>query len=212
MKSYSSALLIFVFCFLAPAQYSFAETIVIETVSGTTTSTSTVTVPSARSIGDTLENKISALLEALNGSINVVTQQAADAPPSHEDTWPQDIIFGTVVGSGTSVPSYANEVPGSTGATCTQSFNVDRSIGDFGPEVFAIQTFLNSMPETQLSAEGPGSPGQETEYFGTATLAAVIRFQALYTTEILVKSNLAAPTGYWGSASRAMANTLQGCK
>lgn len=46
-----------------------------------------------------------------------------------------------------------------------------------GPDVQALQRWLNRDPETQVAGAGPGAVGEETTLFGPATRAAVIRFQ-----------------------------------
>jgi peptidoglycan hydrolase-like protein with peptidoglycan-binding domain len=46
-------------------------------------------------------------------------------------------------------------------------------------EVKKLQIFLNNKPETQISTQGIGSPGQETNRYAYATQDAVKRFQAL---------------------------------
>jgi len=53
------------------------------------------------------------------------------------------------------------------------------SFGDRGAEVRDLQKLLNSNPDTQLADAGPGSPSQETLYFGQLTKDALIRFQTL---------------------------------
>jgi len=76
-----------------------------------------------------------------------------------------------------------------------------------GSEVKRLQQFLNSQGIT-VASEGPGSPGNETEFFGAATFGAVVRFQEKYFDEILKPSNLSGGTGYFGPSSRAFANSL----
>ena len=52
----------------------------------------------------------------------------------------------------------------------------DLILGTISPEVRALQIMLNAKGFI-LAAEGPGSPGQETEKFGLLTRAAVRKFQ-----------------------------------
>jgi peptidoglycan hydrolase-like protein with peptidoglycan-binding domain len=59
-------------------------------------------------------------------------------------------------------------------------FTNNLKIGSEGPEVKALQIFLNQSSSTQVSLSGPGSPWQETSYFGRKTLLAVRRFQKIY--------------------------------
>ncbi len=66
--------------------------------------------------------------------------------------------------------------------------------GQSSPEVVLLQQALNASPQTQIAAEGPGAPGQETSYFGALTLSAVKRFQAL---------NGVPTTGYVGPLTLA---------
>jgi len=94
---------------------------------------------------------------------------------------------------------------------CLGGFTINYSIGSTGIGVKKIQEFLNLNSETQLGTIGAGSPGQETNYFGLATLKAVKKFQALYGANILKSIGLSAPTGYWGPSTRKTANKLAGC-
>ncbi len=59
------------------------------------------------------------------------------------------------------------------------AFKKDLKFGDISPDVAKLQKFLNSDPDTQLSA-GSGSTGQETTYYGAKTADAVLRFQKKY--------------------------------
>ena len=81
-------------------------------------------------------------------------------------------------------------------------------IGSRDPEVKEVQRFLNRFPETRIAESGPGSPGQETDYFGALTAQVVKRFQEKYAEEILKPVGLTNATGYWGAATRAYANEL----
>jgi hypothetical protein len=66
-----------------------------------------------------------------------------------------------------------------------------------------LQKMLNLAKETQVAQSGVGSPGQESNYFGTRTKLAVIRFQELYRKEILTPVGLLRGTGYFGQGSSA---------
>lgn len=67
-----------------------------------------------------------------------------------------------------------------SGVMPVNEITVDRELvfGDSGAEVKDLQVLLNSRSDAQLAEAGPGSPGQETTYFGSLTQGAVVRFQA----------------------------------
>ncbi len=96
-----------------------------------------------------------------------------------------------------------------TGTVTAMQFTENHKMGDKGGEVMNIQKFLNMDPATMVAASGPGSPGNETSYFGPATKAAVIKFQNKYASEILAPVGLSQGTGYWGASTRAKANALE---
>jgi len=66
--------------------------------------------------------------------------------------------------------------------------------GSSGADVKSLQIFLNASADTRVSVSGAGSPGMETTFFGPATHAAVVKFQA--------KNNV-SPIGVVGPATRA---------
>ncbi len=82
------------------------------------------------------------------------------------------------------------------------------SLGESSPAVLSLQKFLNSDPDTRISDTGPGSPGMETNYFGSLTKNAVIRFQEKYKNEILTPVGLSYGTGYVGAMTIKKINAL----
>ncbi len=97
---------------------------------------------------------------------------------------------------------------GSVAGTCSFNFTLNLSMGASNAEVMNVQKFLNMDAATKVAVTGAGSPGNETNYFGSLTKAAVVKFQNKYAAEILTPLGLTAGTGYWGPASRAKANAL----
>lgn len=73
------------------------------------------------------------------------------------------------------------------------AFGQNRRLGNSGPDILLLQKFLNTHGFIIVTT-GPGSPGNETNYFGLKTFQALKKFQA----------SVGLPaTGYFGPMTRA---------
>jgi peptidoglycan LD-endopeptidase LytH len=81
----------------------------------------------------------------------------------------------------------------SVGAT-NPAFSRDLELGSTGPDVRALQQFLNAAGFV-IATEGPGSPGAESEYFGAKTQEALARYQRAV--------GITPASGYFGPKTRA---------
>jgi peptidoglycan hydrolase-like protein with peptidoglycan-binding domain len=79
------------------------------------------------------------------------------------------------------------------------SFTNDFILYDEGLDIFFLQQFLNNN-NFILVSEGPGSPGEETLFFGPYTYGALIQFQKEYTI---------SETGYLGPLTREVINSIR---
>lgn len=101
-----------------------------------------------------------------------------------------------------------NKFSATTGAACsatvtpstpvsTPIFTRSLSQGMTGEDVRSLQQYLNAKGFT-VSTAGAGSPGNETNYFGPATKAAVIKFQ--------IANNIVPAVGFFGPMTRGVIN------
>lgn len=77
-------------------------------------------------------------------------------------------------------------------------FNYNLYLGMTDSSVYFLQKQLNKNSQTQVAQSGPGSPGNETYYFGSLTQAAVKKFQQLH--------GITPVSGYCGPKTRAVLN------
>ncbi len=86
-------------------------------------------------------------------------------------------------------------VPPTTGGGTCPTLSRSLQQGSTGSDVQALQIFLNGYStDTRVSISGAGSPGSESTFFGPATHAAVVKFQA---------KNSVSPIGIVGPQTRA---------
>ena len=78
--------------------------------------------------------------------------------------------------------------------TTACSFSRDLTVGVTGSDVMCLQQFLNASG-FQVSASGAGSPGSESNYFGSRSQAAVAAWQSA--------KGVSPAAGYFGAKSRA---------
>ena len=81
-------------------------------------------------------------------------------------------------------------------------------LGSYGEDVHELQKMLNSDAATRIQEIGPGSPGNETNYFGILTRNAVIRFQEKYRADILTPNGLISGTGFVGQSTLGVLSKL----
>ena len=91
---------------------------------------------------------------------------------------------------------------------CPYTWNRTLNMGSTGTDVRTLQKFLNSHPDTRVSAIGAGSQGFETSYYGPLTGAAVAKFQNKYKSSILTPIGLTTPTTFFGNSTKAKMNSL----
>ncbi|MFA6404386.1 MAG: peptidoglycan-binding protein [Candidatus Paceibacterota bacterium] len=128
-------------------------------------------------------------------------------------------LICTPISSASSVNNYQSSTSNNQQTGTKYHFTRSLTVGDTGNDVKQLQIFLNSHPSTSLrtgnteypfriATTGPGSPGNETTYFGNLTAQAVSRFQEYYKSEILTPVNLTRGTGFFGSSTIRKVNAL----
>ena len=105
-------------------------------------------------------------------------------------------------------PAAAPVSAGSAPAASTGIFTRTLTLGSTGPDVKALQAFLNAHGFL-VAASGPGSPGAETASYDAATAAAVSRFQEAYASEILAPYGLTQGTGVFGKTTIKIVESME---
>jgi hypothetical protein len=85
---------------------------------------------------------------------------------------------------------------------CTIPFTQYVEKNYYGPEVLAIQKFLNTYENANFL---------ENSIYGNETPAAIKNFQPRYYDDVLKPWNLTSATGLWYQSTRKKANFLRGC-
>lgn len=84
-----------------------------------------------------------------------------------------------------------------TTASPSVTFKINRAFGNTGSDIKALQIYLN-IHGYNIAKTGAGSPSHETNYFGPATRAALIKFQKA--------NNITPAVGYFGPVTRGVVN------
>ena len=74
------------------------------------------------------------------------------------------------------------------------------SIGKSGEDIRCLQRYLN-WAGFVVASIGPGSRGNESQYFGLRTRSAVVRWQEANATSVLAPLGLSGGTGLFGPGS-----------
>lgn len=99
---------------------------------------------------------------------------------------------------------------GAVGIPDSHKFTKVLNLGQISDDVRYLQIFLNSDSDTKVADAGPGSPGKETNKFGSLTKRAVIKFQEKYSKDILTPIGYSKGTGKVGAMTIGKINELLG--
>ncbi len=157
----------------------------------------------------TIANSFAAKLAVAFVAIAMMVSVAAPAKAASDtDLQAQiDALMATIAALQAQL-GIAGDASASSSDVCPYTWTRSLSMGDTGSDVMKLQQFLNSDPATQVAVSGAGSPGNETEYYGPATGAAVAKFQEMYRADILSPLGLVNSTTFFGPSTRAKANAL----
>ena len=132
------------------------------------------------------------------GNFGAMTQSALMEYQASVGISPADGYYGVVTRAKveanpiSSLPS--NPTPTSPTTPSTITITRDLTLNSVGEDVRTLQKFLNARGYT-VATTGSGSLGNETTFFGSATRAAVVRFQ--------LAQSISPAAGYVGPLTRA---------
>lgn len=101
--------------------------------------------------------------------------------------------------------SVQQPVPQTALKMSSQTFTRTLTSGSRGEDVKLLQVWLNANGFT-VSTQGAGSPGHETDLYGSATHKAVMKLQQKYADEILKPLGLRYPTGTFAGRTKEFVN------
>ena len=104
--------------------------------------------------------------------------------------------------------SVISKVAPSASTTLPVLFTRTLSLGSIGADVKALQVYLNNNGFI-VATSGLGSTGMETNRFGPATKAALIKFQNAHASVILTPQGLTQGNGVFGPATRKLVNEIE---
>jgi len=118
-----------------------------------------------------------------------------------------DIVKTTIIYDPKNIQS-DNVVNTSNISTSKYLFKNNLKIGQHSEDIRQLQILLNQDSNIRLADSGHGSSGNETNFFGSLTKSAVIRFQEKYAKEILSPWGLTYGTGYVGKTTLEKLNEM----
>lgn len=144
---------------------------------------------------------------AANGPIHGVrigfnlSDYLGDVSSTHVFVVAEQAIQGITSQSGASVPASHNATAPFAPVPFQTVYKRDLQVGSVGEDVREVQKLLNSFGFL-VAKSGAGSPGNETNYYGSKTAAAMRLFQEAHAEFVLKPSGLTSGTGYFGPATR----------
>lgn len=101
----------------------------------------------------------------------------------------------------------SQSVANANSSTFSYTFTRSLTLGSVGIDVKMLQIFLNTH-NFIITTTGPGSPGNESTYFGALTKQALIRYQNANRSTILTPAGLTQGTGFFGASTMRVVNSI----